>query len=1466
MRLFKSIKSIGKDYFSLSRKKRFGSKSKQSQSNGGRDRAWLYRGLFILGSLSAALLFAPEAVRALDPRDINLTIATDPFLAVDSNFCSTGEGPRAAYLGVTIENTSGGTLTGVTANLTGLTNGFTLGGGQAPEQFVGVLAAGESRTVYWYVQYFIDCTGGGGNFRVTRSGLNLTISDSNPGVVIDTERFVETRSSISASSGGLIINTTLGPGFFLGQTIPYEVEYEFGNVQRRDNFNLQPAGNLTYNAGCFQLVGSEVISSITDAIPVGTRDTLFFQASAQQTGSGNRATIRYFLRYLCTGVSTTASPYASQTSGNNNLKYTGNYEDPIVGTINLDPAINSLSISKTASPLTVNNPGEPITYTVTISNSASFDVTIDRIIDVLPAGISYVGLVPSSEITVANSGDLPTLGDTGTISWSGQPANNYIVPALGSIQLVYTVDTSNVINPGGLQNSVTATTGIETIGPASVTVVVPPASDLELTKIVNNPTPNLGDTVTFTVTLTNSGPTDASNVQVRDTIPAGLSNVVTNVSTGSFTNGVWSVPSLANGTNATLTITATVDNTGTIINTAEVIASDTIDPDSTPNNNIAIEDDQDSASVTAIVPSADLSLTKTVNNATPTVGEPVTFTVTLTNSGPDTATNVQVRDTIPVGLSNVVTNVSTGSFTNGVWNVPSLANGTNATLTITATVDNTGTIINTAEVIASDTIDPDSTPNNNIANEDDQDSASVTAAPPPIISGTVFRGGLGIQNIIVELLDNTGAAIATTNTAADGTYSFDAVALGLVNGNYTVRVFDPPLGQVQNLDPDPTFDSETLINFTGADLTNLNFGYDNAPAPPLIACSAPLSRFDWGTGATEQDYPIGVVNTPQNYIVNGANVTVTVTGDPNLLVASPTPNPPVADTPEEVARFLGLGISGGGIGNESLLFDVDSPQLTSINDTFPVVFEYSFDGPLTDVRFAIADIDTPGTNLESDPNERIDRVTVRGFAGAVEVAPILIPENGPQATFSVSGNVATGSTDNIGDGSSETENFGTLNVYFPVAVDRFTLTYSEAIGIYYGITTNTGTSRNPQTRAIAIGDIQQCIILDYGDAPDTYGTDAIAGNSSNSTDPVGASHLIVNGIQLGAIAPDLETDGQPTADATGDDNAVSPGIDDEDGISDFPTLTAGDTSYTIAAANLTVTNNTGVAATLHAWIDFDRDGIFQSSEYASTTVNSGINNGNPTTALTWNGIAVVAAGNTFARFRLTTDSTINANTPGGPANDGEVEDYQVAIVDLNAPPELLLVKRITAINGTTTTNGGQDLRIFNEDASDPNDNNPNWPDPNVFLIGGTNGGQVRPGDEVEYTVYFLSTGGEPARNVKICDVIPANTNFVFDGFGVNRGIALALSNAALPTVPTDLFTNGVNDGDRGDFYPVSSQTPDVCKDPNNLTIPLTANNNTNGAVLINVVSDLDGTDLPEANDPGIPANSYGFIRFKVRIQ
>ena len=81
-----------------------------------------------------------------------------------------------------------------------------------------------------------------------------------------------------------------------------------------------------------------------------------------------------------------------------------------------------------------------------------------------------------------------------------------------------------------------------------------------MTKTVSNPTPNVGDTITFTVTLTNSGPDAATGVTVTDLLPAGLTFVSATPSQGTYDSatGVWTVGTVATGAPQTLTITATV--------------------------------------------------------------------------------------------------------------------------------------------------------------------------------------------------------------------------------------------------------------------------------------------------------------------------------------------------------------------------------------------------------------------------------------------------------------------------------------------------------------------------------------------------------------------------------------------------------------------------------------------------------------------------------------------------------------------------------------------------------------------------------------------------------------------------------------------------------------------------------------------------------------------------------------------
>ncbi len=198
-------------------------------------------------------------------------------------------------------------------------------------------------------------------------------------------------------------------------------------------------------------------------------------------------------------------------------------------------------------------------------------------------------------------------------------------------------------------------------------------ADLELEKTVSDNAPNVGDVVTYTITISNQGPSDATGVAAEDIIPNGLSNI-TNISNGgSMTGGVinWFGMSIANGSSVTLTYNATVEApVGGVSyeNVAQVTGSDQFDVDSTPDNDDGdqSEDDEDPETITPEV--VDLELEKTVSDNTPNVGDVVTYTITISNQGPSDATGVAAEDIIPNGLSNI-TNISNGgSMTGGVIN------------------------------------------------------------------------------------------------------------------------------------------------------------------------------------------------------------------------------------------------------------------------------------------------------------------------------------------------------------------------------------------------------------------------------------------------------------------------------------------------------------------------------------------------------------------------------------------------------------------------------------------------------------------------------------------------------------------------------------------------------------------------------------------------------------------------------
>src|SRR5262249_37781244 len=139
----------------------------------------------------------------------------------------------------------------------------------------------------------------------------------------------------------------------------------------------------------------------------------------------------------------------------------------------------------------------------------------------------------------------------------------------------------------------------------------PHLADLVVTKVVDDPTPNVGDIVTFVVTVADAGPDTATGVQLTDLLPAGLTFVASTPSQGTYnaTTGLWDVGTLANGTEANLQIQARVVSPNAQTNIARVSHADQFDPQ--PGNN--------RSSATETPQKADLAVNKTVSNPTPNV-------------------------------------------------------------------------------------------------------------------------------------------------------------------------------------------------------------------------------------------------------------------------------------------------------------------------------------------------------------------------------------------------------------------------------------------------------------------------------------------------------------------------------------------------------------------------------------------------------------------------------------------------------------------------------------------------------------------------------------------------------------------------------------------------------------------------------------------------------------------------------
>ena len=317
-------------------------------------------------------------------------------------------------------------------------------------------------------------------------------------------------------------------------------------------------------------------------------------------------------------------------------------------TVNIPEIIPAKDVNNTTP-----NFGDKVEYTITVNNNANKDAKQVVIVDTLGKGLKFINASHNGKYDES----------TRTITW--------IIDLGAGESAVFSVNAA-VEAYGNINNTVV-------VGNKSATknITVP---EIIPGKSVDVENPNFGDTVTYTVTVTNNGVGDAKQIVVKDILDKGLKFVK---ATGEYTfdedsRTVTWIVDLAKGESQTFYVTAVAEAYGVLIN------------DVTVGDNTASAD----VVVPEIIPD------KTANITNPNFGDKVDYTVTVTNDGIGDANNVVIVDRLGEGLTFV------SASDNGVWDpvkrtvtwIVDLAKGESKVFSVIATVVGYGNVTNSLVV------------------------------------------------------------------------------------------------------------------------------------------------------------------------------------------------------------------------------------------------------------------------------------------------------------------------------------------------------------------------------------------------------------------------------------------------------------------------------------------------------------------------------------------------------------------------------------------------------------------------------------------------------------------------------------------------------------------------------------------------------------------------------------------------
>jgi len=822
--------------------------------------------------------------------------------------------------------------------------------------------------------------------------------------------------------------------------------------------------------------------------------------------------------------------------------------------------------------------------------------------------VTNSGFAPlQGPVTVADNKATVTCPAVSTVG----DLDNFLDPGESiTCSATYTITAGDVAS-AFVTNTATATVQGVNSNSDNTTVFLASAADVSIVKTLTTAGPFIsGQSITYTLFVANAGPATATNVQVTDT-PTNLT--ITNVTGGGCAALPCTIPSIASGANATITVTATITAPGAFDNTATVSATE---PDPNPGNNT---DNSGNNGVTGA--SADVSVVKTLTTAGPyTIGQIISYTLFVANAGPSTATNVQITDT-PSNLS--ITNVSGGGCAALPCTIASLASGANATINVTATINAAGSFDNSATVSATET-DPD--PSNNTDNTGNGGLASASA-DVSVVKTLTTSGPFTVNQSITYTLfvANAGPSVATniqvtdtpsnlsiTNVSGGGCAALPCTIASLgVNANVTITVtatitsggaFDNT-ANVSADEPDPNVTNNTDSTGNGgtaASSADVSVVKTLTTAGPFsIAQSITYTLFIANAGPSTATN-IQVTDTPTNLsitnvsgacaslpctiasLASGANATITVTAtitaagafDNSATVAANEPDP----IPGNNTDNTGNGGTAAASADVSVVKTLTTSGPFSIGQSITYTLFVANAGPSIAMNVQVTDTPTnlTITNVSGGGCAALPCTIASLGVGANTTITVTATINAAGA-FDNSATVSANEPDPVpGNNTDSTGNGGTAGASADVSVVK-TLTTSGPFSIGQSITytlvvANAGPSIATNVQVTDTPTGLTITNVSGGGCAALPCTIATLGVGANATITVTATITVAGTFDNSATVSANEPDPVPgnNTDNTGNGGTSSPAVD----VSIVKTLTTAgpfvagqNVSYTLFVAN-----------------------------------------------------------------------------------------------------------------------------------------------------------------------------------------------------------------------------------------------------------------------------------------------------------